>query len=688
MRAILPAIAVALCIVPILTTPGTGQEEVKLEKVATGFGFVEGPAWNALDNRLLFSDIRNNKILQLGAKDKITTFLDPSERANGLMFDSGGDLYACLGGARQVVRIDPEGKRTVLADSYGGKKLNSPNDLALDDEGGLYFTDPRYGKVDDVEQDVMGVYYVAADGKVTRVISELRRPNGIVVSRDGGGLYVAEPDKREIHYYPILAPGRLGKGRMIFQSDRAVDGGGPDGMAVDEKGNIYATYKNLLVIDPGGKLLRRIPVPEKPANVAFGGEDLKTLYVTARTSLYRMKMDVRGAVNFFRPPLVPRGRFRLPVFETVDVDKKVGIGYGVAIAEINGDGKPDIVLVDRDYVAWYQNPGWEKHVIARTLTKQDHVCVAARDINNDGKAEIAIGAGWNPSDTVKSGSVHFLTQPVDRTQLWRPRALHHEPTVHRMHWIRDTTGFALIVAPLHGRGNKAGRGKGAKLLLYRAPDDPENDWRTELIDETLHVSHNFDPVQWDDDVEEEILVAAREGIFLFDRAGRGFRKTQLVGQEAGDESFRGASEVRLGRHPRLGTRFLVTVEPFHGNQLVLYTPNETYSPRSFWRRRVLRSDLRQGHALACADFKGEGSNQIVIGWRGKNAQKKIGIEILDPHDSSFRTSSIVTVDNEIACEDLRVADLDGDGRLDIVAAGRATHNLRIYFNRTERIEKK
>jgi sugar lactone lactonase YvrE len=671
----------------------------RLEKVATGFGFVEGPAWNPVEQHLLFSDIRNNKVMRLGAKDKVTVFLEPpdrpadqpADRANGLVFDRHGELYACLGGARQVVHIDPEGKRTVLAQAFGGKKLNSPNDLALDDDGGLYFTDPRYGKADDLEQDVMGVYHVTDAGVVTRVISDLGRPNGIVLTPDGSGLYVAVPDQRAIHYYPILAPGRLGKGRRIFQSDRAVDGGGPDGMAVDEHGHIYATYKNLLVLDGRGKLLERIPVPEKPSNCTIGGPESKTLYVTARTSLYRMKLDVRGAGDFVVKSWIGRRMLRLPKFATVEIDTKIGVGYGLSIADVDGDGKQDILLVTGTKVIWYENTGepkrWPRHVIAEKLTKLDHVCIAARDIDGDGKAEIAVGAGWQPSDTLHSGSVHVLVPPEDRTKPWRSVALPHEPTVHRMRFVAGPGGrFDLVVAPLHGRGNRAGKGPGVKLQIYSPPGQPGGEWKIATIDDSLHVTHNFDPVQWDADPEEELLVASAEGINLFDRRKIGehtvWIKTPLAGPHEGDREFRGAGEVRLARHHKLGGRLLATVEPFHGNTLVVYSPIRPGTPRKLWRRTVVLDDMLQGHAIACADFNRDGTDEIVVGWR-RTSGTLYGVRLVMPHDArAGRTTRIPIDSGGMACEDLRIADLDGDGYPDIVAAGRATQNLRVYFNRT------
>src|ERR1041385_3653948 len=150
-------------------------------------------------------------------------------------------------------------------------------------------------------------------------------------------------------------------------------------------------------------------------------------------------------------------------FRSVEIDSKVEIGYGVAVADVDGDGKPDVLLADKHVIVWYQNPSWQKHIIAENLTTLDNVCIAAADIDGDGKAEVAVGAGWNPSDTVNSGAVFYLIPPTDRTKKWEPVTLHHEPTIHRIKWVKGADGkYGLVSIPLHGRGNKNGEGEGVK----------------------------------------------------------------------------------------------------------------------------------------------------------------------------------------------------------------------------------
>ena len=366
--------------------------------------------------------------------------------------------------------------------------------------------------------------------------------------------------------------------------------------------------------------------------------------------------------------------FGAPRFRAVEIDK-IQIGYGVTVADVDGDKKPDILLVDKNQVAWYHNPDWKKHVIAQNLTKLDHVCIAAADINGDGKAEIAVGAGWNPGDTVNSGAVFYLVPPSDRTSKWEPVELPHEPTVHRMRWVRNREGkYDLVVVPLHGRGNKNGQGEGVKILRYKVPADPKSPWETEVINQSLHMTHNFEPVQWDSDPAMEILIGSREGSFLYDpeRAGP---LTKLGGNESG-----GAGEIRLGKMKN-GRRFFATVEPMHGTNLIVYFEPLGPQPRE-WERHVLDSTLIDGHALACGDLLGEGSDQIVVGWRAMGKpDAKVGIKLFRMQgDAPNKWAETFVDDNKMACEDLCLADLNGDGKLDIIASGRGTKNVKIYFN--------
>ena len=370
-------------------------------------------------------------------------------------------------------------------------------------------------------------------------------------------------------------------------------------------------------------------------------------------------------------------------FKPETIDDSVEIGYGTAIGDVNGDGKPDILLADKKEFVWYQNPSWQKHVIAENLTERDNVCIAARDIDGDGKVEIAVGGEWNPGDTLNSGAVFYLVPPADRSQLWEPIQLPHQPVVHRMRWVKLADNkFALVVAPLHGKGNKRGEGAGVKLIAYEKPSDPREAWKQTVIEDTLHVTHNLDPAQWIPATPaEEILYAGREGAMLltYENGKWSQQKFPLI---------EGSGEIRMGQlTPQ--NQFITTIEPLHGDRLVLYQPdnqhtNSQTAPHSLTRRQVLDDNLKAGHAIATADLSGNGRQEIVAGWRTPNKDQQVGVKVYWSTDQSGKQWKSAWVDeNGMACEDLRLGDLNGDGRIDIVAAGRNSHNLKIYWNQSE-----
>lgn len=355
----------------------------------------------------------------------------------------------------------------------------------------------------------------------------------------------------------------------------------------------------------------------------------------------------------------------------VEIDR-IDIGYGLQMADVNGDGKTDIVLADKSTIQWYEAPKWTKHIIARDLTERDNVCVTARDIDGDGKCEIAVGGQWNYRESIKDGAVFYLIPPDDRTKMWTPVRLHNEPSTHRMHWVRGTNdNYQLVVKPLRGRGSVDGDGPGIRVLEYFKPQNPKKDWKFSVICDFIHLSHNFHPVNWDDDPEEELIIAGKEGVWHFDRQKDDWQATQLTKPWAG--------EIRDGRLPN-GRRFIVTIEPKHGQTSAVYAQPE--KPAELWEQlHVLDKELKDGHALACADYLGTGSDQIVVGWRAMNDPGVPGIKLFAPLDKDGKKWRETRVSAEkVAVEDIKAADLNGDGKVDIVAAARQTKNLVIFFN--------
>ncbi len=368
-----------------------------------------------------------------------------------------------------------------------------------------------------------------------------------------------------------------------------------------------------------------------------------------------------------------------PKFTAQEIDSKVSIGYGLAIGDMDGDGKQDILLADAREFVWYRNPTWERQVFAKLPGTRDNVCLSTEDIDGDGKIEIAVGANWNPAETTdeaKSGSVHYLVRPKTAGDLWQPVELPHEPTVHRMRWVKFAErGWALVVLPLHGRENRDGAGaNGVKIQAYFPGKDPSvaADWKLETINDALHVTHNLDRQPAADGA---LIIGSKAGAYRWDRFGPG---QQLTLKDATDSPlpvtpFPGIGEIRW-----LGREDLAAIEPFHGNVLAVYQAKD----KLHYTRRILDSSLAQGHALGCADLLGTGQPQIVAGWREPNADKQFGVKIYWATGPDRAVWQSAWVDqNGMACEDLKLADLDGDGRLDIIAAGRSTKNLKIYWNR-------
>ncbi|HVE40928.1 MAG TPA: VCBS repeat-containing protein [Planctomycetota bacterium] len=367
---------------------------------------------------------------------------------------------------------------------------------------------------------------------------------------------------------------------------------------------------------------------------------------------------------------------QIPTFKEQVVDPALGTGYAVTIADINGDGKPDIIVVteEPDQVVWFENPTWKKHPIVGKEIRLP-VCVQAMDVDGDGKTELLLGADWQPSNSKTGGSVWLLQRPADLDQPWTPIKLDEEPLMHRFRIVNGQ--FACKT--LKGRDSAAGDGNPALLFLLKKPADPFKDkWTREVVQNDVHITHNFWPVDLDGDGKQEILLAGLEGVFVF-KQGEGKWDRTKIGD--GDPVKKGAGEIKLGRLPG-GKRYIATVEPWHGHSAAVYIePDKAGEP---WRRQVLVENHKGGHALWAADFTGTKVDSLVVGFRGfpesKDPNDSI-VYVFHPSDAKGETWEKKVLDHKgLGSEDVICADLDGDGKIDIVGVGRSTKNVKIYWN--------
>lgn len=274
--------------------PGIGPVgEVK--KLHGDFQFTEGPAADREGN-IYFSDIPPKIVYRWGLDGKLTVFRKESNSSNGLMFNAKSELVSCEMGGR-ITAVSLDGKVRVLAETYQGKRFNAPNDLVIDKKGGVYFTDPHFRAPTPLPQDARAVYYISAEGKVSRVTGDLAAPNGVILSPDEKTLYVIPSLQAEMLAYPVEGPGQLSASRVFctLKQPEGKENTGGDGLTVDTKGNLYITSGlGIQVFNPEGKALGIIAFPEQPANCTFGGKERKTLFVTARSSLYSAEMEATG----------------------------------------------------------------------------------------------------------------------------------------------------------------------------------------------------------------------------------------------------------------------------------------------------------------------------------------------------------------------------------------------------------
>jgi gluconolactonase len=282
--------------------------DAKPEQIASGFVFTEGPLWHPRERHLTFSDVRGDAMYRWSESSGTTVFRKPSNIANGNTWDRDGNLVTCEHAGRRLSRTKTDGSIETVVSDFEGKQLNSPNDVICLANGDLLFTDPPYGlrrtdgSFGPQEIPFQGVFRCTPAGAVSALVTDFIRPNGLVASDDGRTLYVCDTDQHHVRAFDIDGDGSVSNSRLFADLQHEGATGRPDGMKLDSLGNLYVaanTMEGIWVFDPSGALIGLIGLPETPANLAWGGDDWRTMFVTASTSVYRLPMKVPGQPVFY-----------------------------------------------------------------------------------------------------------------------------------------------------------------------------------------------------------------------------------------------------------------------------------------------------------------------------------------------------------------------------------------------------
>lgn len=373
-------------------------------------------------------------------------------------------------------------------------------------------------------------------------------------------------------------------------------------------------------------------------------------------------------------------------WRVVEPSTDLTVGYAVHVCDLNGDGKTDFLVLDSRRVLAYLAPEFQPRELARDFAKPDLVCMTSLDVDRDGKLDLIIGADWKPFNTVSGGTIQWLHQPETLDQPWKSRLIGEEPTIHRMKAVDwDGDGHLEVMAvPLMGRDATAKAnwmdGRPVRVLEIKPGGNPFKDpWILQPIEESQHVVHNF--LAWRDPLGGPTLVTASyEGLSKIRFGPNGPKVARLhQGNQEKPLASRGCSEVARGKDKQ-GREMFATVEPWHGHQIVAYEQN----PNETWNRRVVDEQLKWGHAVAFADIDGDGVEEIIAGIRDNLADqpgKRRGVRIYRRGPAENPWIPFFLEEGGVAVEDLVVADLNGDKKPDIIVSGRATKNVRIYFQK-------
>ncbi len=381
-----------------------------------------------------------------------------------------------------------------------------------------------------------------------------------------------------------------------------------------------------------------------------------------------------------------------------EIATDLGVGYAVIVADINEDKKPDIVVVDTERVIWYENPTWKVHtIISKGKTKKDNVCIAALDIDGDGHLDLVLGADWKPFNTKTGGTLQWLKRGKALDEEWSVYPICEEPMVHRVRVAQIDGKPHIVLAPLMGRDSTKERnwmdGRPVRILAFPIPKDPvKGPWVPKVISEELHVVHNIWPLP----EGAGLLAASYDGLSLIYNLTGSWKTHRFAeGNRTNPQGSRGLSEIKFGELRDVRNegdvqiinhkgRYFASIEPWHGNEVVVYTLS--HKGKDSLNRYIIDDHLRWGHGVWCADLDGDGSDDLVIGVRdnpakGDKFKEQRGVRVYKCTDGiGKKWERMIVDDGGIAVEDLTVADLNGDGKPDIIAVGRATHNARIYWN--------